>query len=188
MNRRIIASFLILSLLVTGLFIAACSPVATAPTAVPTYSLSVDVSPLGAGSVTPPGGNWDSGLKVTLNAIPNQGYTFDYWEGAASSSSQSIDIVMSSNKNVIAHFKPATLESSKEEDAKDELYNIQTAVLAGMADAQVSSIPGGTLSASSNVAINATITVGDYIVGGIANIHGTYTVAPTGSVTQTTYP
>lgn len=79
----------------------------------------------------------------------------------------------------------------KTEAGKTELYNVQTAVLAGMADAQVSDVDGaGTLLTSTqNVAIvTGNQTVGDYLVGGVANIHGTYNIAVDGSVSQASYP
>ncbi len=82
------------------------------PTLTPTYTLSVSVSPSGAGSVSPPGGKYESGLHVTLTATPASGYTFDYWDGAASGSSSTVTITMNSNKSTTAHFKvvktPAT--------------------------------------------------------------------------------
>ncbi len=75
------------------------------PTPTPTYTLNVSVSPSGAGSVSPPGGKYESGLQVTLTATPASGYTFDYWDGAASGSSHTVTIIMDSNKSTTAHFK-----------------------------------------------------------------------------------
>jgi len=72
--------------------------------------------------------------------------------------------------------------------ALTELHNIQTAVLAGMADAQVGNITGGTLDSSNDVTISGNTTVGDYVVGGNASIQGTYTIATDGTVTQSSYP
>ena len=72
--------------------------------------------------------------------------------------------------------------------ALTELHNIQTAVLAGMADAQVGNITGGTLSSSGDVTITGNTTVGDYVVGGNGSIQGTYSVATDGTVAQTAYP
>ena len=72
--------------------------------------------------------------------------------------------------------------------ALTELHNIQTAVLAGMADAQVGNITGGTLDSSNDVTISANITVGDFIVGGNASLQGTYSVGTDGTVTQSSYP
>ena len=75
------------------------------PTPTPTYTLSVSVSPSEAGSVSPPSGKYESGLQVTLSATSASGYTFDYWDGAASGSSHTVTITMNSNKSTTAHFK-----------------------------------------------------------------------------------
>jgi len=72
--------------------------------------------------------------------------------------------------------------------ALTELHNVQTAVMAGMADAQVGNITGGTLDSSNDVTISGNTTVGDYVVGGNASIQGTYTVGTDGTCTQTAYP
>lgn len=73
------------------------------------YTLSISVSPSGAGSVSPSGGQYESGLQVTLSATPASEYTFDYWDGAASGSSPAVTITMDSDKSVTAHFKAAAL-------------------------------------------------------------------------------
>ncbi len=103
---------LLLTIIVVGiLFLVACTPTAapkltTTPTTIfPTYILGVSVSPSGAGSVSPPGGKYVSGIAVTLTATPSTGYTFDYWDGAVSSSLNRITVIIDSNKNVTAHFK-----------------------------------------------------------------------------------
>lgn len=76
----------------------------------------------------------------------------------------------------------------RQEAANTELHNVQTAVLAGMADAAVGTITGGTLDASNDVTISGNITVGDYIVGGNGSVQGTYTIAADGTATQDSYP
>ena len=48
------------------------------------YTLDVNISPPGAGSVVPPGGTNAFGVSVTLTAIPAPGYPFDHWSGDAS--------------------------------------------------------------------------------------------------------
>jgi hypothetical protein len=50
---------------------------------VPTYTLTVDVSPAGGGSVLvdPEQAYYNEGDSVTLTAVPTTGYTFDYWLG-----------------------------------------------------------------------------------------------------------
>jgi len=90
----ILALVLSLSLLVTG-----------CPTT-QTYILATDVSPAGAGSVSPSGGNYDAGVTVTLTATPASGYTFDYWSGSASGTSSTTTVVMNAHRSVTAHFTP----------------------------------------------------------------------------------
>jgi hypothetical protein len=88
---------ILLSILIIGIFLlSACG--------VPTYTLSTSVSPSGIGSVSPSGGQYESGVQVTLTATPASGYTFDYWDGDASDSSPTITVIMDSDKSVIAHF------------------------------------------------------------------------------------
>ena len=69
-----------------------------------TYILTTDVSPPGAGSVSPSGGEYDSGLTVTLAATPDTGYTFDYWSGSAAGTTPTTTITMDSDKSVTAYF------------------------------------------------------------------------------------
>ena len=69
-----------------------------------TYTLSVSINPPQAGSVSPMGGKYDPCEQVTLLASPASGYTFDYWDGAASGSSNTVNVTMNSDKTVTAHF------------------------------------------------------------------------------------
>jgi len=78
------------------------------PEPTPAYTLSVIVSPSGAGWVSPSGGEYESGEQVTLTASAASGYTFDYWSGGASSTSPTIVITMYSDKSIIANFKAIT--------------------------------------------------------------------------------
>jgi hypothetical protein len=73
------------------------------------YTLTVNVSPAGAGSVSPSGGQFVEGTVVTLTATPASGYDFDYWGGAASGSSPTTSITMNSNASVTAYFTSAVL-------------------------------------------------------------------------------
>ena len=80
----------------------------------PTYTLNLIVSPSGAGSTSPSGGQYESGVQVTVTANPASGYTFDYWSGDASGSSNATTIVMNSNMIVTAHFKAVDSEPPPE--------------------------------------------------------------------------
>jgi hypothetical protein len=90
--------------IIVAVVITRFSPITTP---IPTYTLSVSVSPSGAGSVSPSGGEYESGEQVTLNATPASDYTFDYWDYATSgfTSTNPITITMNSNKTITAHFK-----------------------------------------------------------------------------------
>jgi len=69
-----------------------------------THTLSVSVSPSGAGSVFPSGGEYESGAQVTLLASPARGYTFDHWQGSVSGASSTVTVSMNSDQEVIAIF------------------------------------------------------------------------------------
>lgn len=116
---------ILLSILVIGvLFLSACGAPTTAPpaeappTPPPTeqqnYTLTISVSPSGAGSVWPSSGQYIPGLQVTLTATPASGYAFDYWDGAASSTSATITITMDSDKSITAHFAATTPPPTEE--------------------------------------------------------------------------
>jgi len=72
-----------------------------------TYTLTTNVSPPGAGSVSPSGGDYDSGMSVTLTATPASGYTFDHWGGSATGTNPTTTIIMNSDKSVTANFEQA---------------------------------------------------------------------------------
>ena len=78
-------------------------PVAPPPL---TYSLSIDVSPSGAGSVFPSGAEYAPGVNVTLTATPSTGYTFKCWNGSVSGTASVINITMNSDKSLTANFEP----------------------------------------------------------------------------------
>ena len=79
-----------------------------------TYSLTVNVSPEGKGTVTldpsPPAGGYVVGTEVTLTVGASEGYEFDHWEvnGALSGSESPTIITMDSNKEVTAYFTQVT--------------------------------------------------------------------------------
>jgi len=69
-----------------------------------TYTLATNISPSGAGSVSPSGGQYKSGTLVTLTATPASGYIFDHWNGSASGTSSTTTITMDSDKSITANF------------------------------------------------------------------------------------
>ncbi|MBM4447087.1 MAG: redoxin domain-containing protein [Chloroflexi bacterium] len=74
-----------------------------------TYTLGTNVIPEAGGEikiVSPlsSSGTFEPGSKITLMAIPDDCYTFSYWDGASGSSETAV-IIMDSNKSVTAHFR-----------------------------------------------------------------------------------
>ena len=70
------------------------------------YNLSVTTD--GSGSVSPSSGSYLSGTAVSVTATPNSGYEFIQWSGDASGNSNPVSVTMTSNKNLVAHFAPAS--------------------------------------------------------------------------------
>ena len=93
-----------------------------------TYALATNVNPLGAGSVSPSDGQYESGVQVTLIANPASGYTFDHWSGDASGTSPSIVITIDSDRDVTAYFEeiPPVLLNPSWAELKDFLYEDDT--------------------------------------------------------------
>ena len=95
---------------------------------------------------------------------------------------------------------------SVDEDYDTELHNVQTAVLAAMADAGVGVVAGGCESGSgienfgntghtttppytgTDCEVTDSVYVGDYIINGAADIACSYTIATDGKVTQVWTP
>jgi len=97
----------------------------------------------------------------------------------------------------------------KTEAASTELHNVQTAVMAAMADSPTGNVsagnpvgdntinfgdadgaPGGSKTPDLVVddTITPNITVGEFVVGGVNNVTGSYAVDVEGTVTQIWYP
>jgi hypothetical protein len=70
-----------------------------------TYTLSVSVNPAQAGFVSSSGGEYKSGMQVTLTAYPASGYTFDRWSGSVYGTISTITITMDSDASLTAQFK-----------------------------------------------------------------------------------
>lgn len=83
--------------------------------------------------------------------------------------------------------------TGKTQAGQTELHNVQTAALAAMADAGAGTVSTpGDFNDDNDVIVSGNISVGDFIVGygtgGNGKVHGLYTVASDGTVTQTDYP
>jgi hypothetical protein len=80
------------------------------PASAPTYTLTTAVNPPGTGSVSPSGGQYESGVQVTITASPASGYNFDYWSGSASDTSPTINITMNHDHSITANFVAAPVD------------------------------------------------------------------------------
>ena len=84
------------------------------------------------------------------------------------------------------------LTTGESQAALTELKNIQNAVQTAMADTCTANLTAGTFDDDNDLTISGNTTVGDFIVGygsgGNGVVHGTYTIATDGTVTQTAFP
>ncbi len=91
--------------------------------------------------------------------------------------------------------------TGKVQAAATETHNVQTAVMAAMADASAGTITGGPFGNTGHamppaaptgtnltISVSTNTTVGAFIVGGAAKVQGHYVVATDGSVSQSWYP
>jgi uncharacterized repeat protein (TIGR02543 family) len=120
MGKKKLIAIIVPCIVAITAVIVATHPKQPTPT-VQTYTLTTYTSPSEAGSVSPTDGLYQLGAQITLSATPASGYTFDYWDGAASGSSNTVNITMDSNKTVTAHFKVVESESA----LKVAAFNIQ---------------------------------------------------------------
>ena len=69
------------------------------------FTLTVAVSPAGAGTVTPASGStFSSGSSVTVTATPAAGHSFSNWTGNLSGTANPSTITMDANKSITANF------------------------------------------------------------------------------------
>jgi uncharacterized repeat protein (TIGR02543 family) len=86
-----------------------------------TYTLSTSVS--GSGSVSPSSGTYNEGTTVSITATPSSGYSFSYWSGDASGTSNPVTITMNSNKTVTAVFVADDNNSGDNNTSGDIIHN-----------------------------------------------------------------
>ena len=72
---------------------------------VSTYNLTMQTRDGGTTSPAPGTYNYSAGTVVNIEAIPNSGWQFDYWEGSVDDpNSATTTVTMNGNKTVTAHF------------------------------------------------------------------------------------
>ncbi len=78
------------------------------PEAIETYSLQVTINPEEGGTVTPSSGKFNENEQVSIKASPSPEYVFSDWTGSNSSQSNPINVIMNSDKSLIANFNKRT--------------------------------------------------------------------------------
>jgi hypothetical protein len=69
-----------------------------------TYTLTVIKNPSAGGTVSPNSGTYDEGTNITLTATPSSGYRFNRWDGASTSLSATLTLIMDGDKTIAALF------------------------------------------------------------------------------------
>lgn len=76
------------------------------------YTLTANVTPAGSGTVNLPPqnctGGYTAGSVLSLTAVPNSGYIFTDWSGAASGTANPITLTMDGNKTITANMRGNT--------------------------------------------------------------------------------
>lgn len=147
------------------------------------YTLSTSVSPASSGSVSISPTNstgWSSGMffngtSVTVSATPAPGYHFVSWSGAASGSSPSTTVTMSSNKSVVANFAPDCYMLSK-------AVNPSTAGTIDASPANSTGCSTGQYTLGTVVSLTASPTAGNVFTNWSGDASGT---APSTTITMT---
>jgi len=107
LSKKILAAIIVPCAIAIIAAIIITKPWQPAP-AVQTHALTIYISPAGAGSVSPSGGEWQSGARVTLIASPASGYLFVNWTGDVSTVADVGDatttITMNDHYSVTANF------------------------------------------------------------------------------------
>jgi hypothetical protein len=77
------------------------------------YNLQLELNTTEGGTIDPKSGVYDAGSQFKVTASPRAGFRFDHWTGAASGTTNQINILMDSDKNITANFiKQFTLKVS----------------------------------------------------------------------------
>jgi uncharacterized repeat protein (TIGR02543 family) len=102
------------------------------------YTLVTNVTPAGAGTISPANGAYSPGTMVTLTATSNSGYTFTGWAGGCSGTFNTCNVFMDKDQTVTAAFAAIVTALSNGmvvdnlSDAVDNLKHFYIDVPSGM--------------------------------------------------------
>jgi len=89
--------------LLSFLLLTSCSTEST-----PIYTLTTEVNPPEAGSVSPATGEYDEGTEIGITATPNENWVFESWHGDYIGESNPATITIDSDKQITAIFAERT--------------------------------------------------------------------------------
>ena len=84
-----------------------------------TYTLTTNITPVGAGSVNPSSGTYDEGSSVTISATPTENYSFKQWTGTGSGTANPLTFKIISNTIITAEFELIDADGDGVADALD---------------------------------------------------------------------
>lgn len=80
------------------------SAVACSTKSTPSYQLTTSSTPAEGGTVSPASGEFDEGDEIQVQAIANENWVFDGWEGDQTGSQNPMTVSMNADKNISARF------------------------------------------------------------------------------------
>jgi hypothetical protein len=100
----------------------------------PDYTLTIEITPQGAGTTDPLPGSFDEGANLQLEAIPTENYLFERWEGDLTTESNPADLTMNSDKVITAVFKrePLTIGGDGSQANPYQVHTIDDLVAIGL--------------------------------------------------------
>ena len=85
-----------------------------------TYTLTTQVTPVGAGTVAPDTGIFVEGSSVTISATPSENYSFKQWTGTGSGTANPLTFKITSNTTITAEFEFIDADNDGVTDDKDQ--------------------------------------------------------------------
>ncbi|NBC66639.1 MAG: hypothetical protein GVY07_13415 [Bacteroidetes bacterium] len=113
----------------------------------PVYTLTTNVSPVEAGSVSPDQGEYDKGTEVQVSASANEHWVFTDWGGDYSGSTNPATIMMDDDKSLSALFEKKeytlTVNIEGEGTVEERLVNAKSTDYPAESVVELTAVPAG---------------------------------------------